>query len=751
MQSTQKPPYDINDMDAAVEYSKQTRQLFRDGKHAEAFAHYQQDPLGGAIKEGTITTQERFVARMYSMRDVQGEPLFPQPDGYELGDLAVGMKVQLAEDGKWQRVRQIVDFEGAGTYVMLDGSTELHKDADLFAMFKEPNAQQYAAVLAFSEKHGRRWKDQLMEMWTKGDYSKRGISTDQAALLQQVRNECGPEWLANERLSRKVEPILAVHSIELAGVTYYDMYEDMPGEHFATRQSVEHHDAPPSCSLAQAMELSIAMLNEADHDGDCHDGKFVPLTVILRDAEGRAVQEYAQHPGSKERAWLKGAPGEAEWSALEEEAKRLEERAHVESGWDNRDTSRGLGNQAMAIRRSVEIAKTLAEYGVSLADLTPKEACDMDAAVEYSNHTRQLFREGKHAEAFAHYQQDPLGGASEAGAMATREQFVAAMYSMRDVHGEPLFPQPDGYRVGDLAVGMKVQVAEDGDWFRIRQLLEVEGHGTFVMVDGSTSLRNASKLWGMYHEPTAEQYAAVLDFREKYGRQWKERMADVWLKGDYSKRGIDGDQAALLQQVRNECGPAWLADTKLNRKVEFDIWGNSDSEYTARRSSERFVDCETPPDGYTKHLIRVNAVNAREAVQLYHFALKEAGGIQYRVSIHSESWDAESRETGYPKARGIEIDSETRTLDDLVCDAQKYGIDSVSSSSLADPYVWFASTSPRQDGAYFKDGIAQRFTLHIHEVNGKEPSTEDYAHLAKKFGIKLSLRHEATADTDIAP
>ena len=488
--------YDINDMDAAVEYSKKTQQLFREGKHAEAFAHYQQDPLGGASGILNIT-QERFVSKMYSMRDVQGEPLFPQPEGHALGDLVVGMKVQLDEGEKWHRVRQIIDFGPSGLHVMLDGSTELHAEDDLFETYNEPNAQQYAAVLAFSEKCGRQWKDRLRNLWMTGNYSKHAISTDQAALLQQVRNQCGPAWLENERLSRKVEPVLAVHSIELAGVTYYDMYEDMPGEHFATRQSVEHHDAPPSCSLAQAMELSIAMLNEADHGGDCYDGKFVPLTVILRDAKGRAVQEYAQHPGSKERAWLTGAPGEAEWSALEEQAKRLEERAHVESGWDNRDTSQGLGNQAMAIRRSVEIAKTLAEYGVSLADLTPQE-------------------------------------------------------------------------------------------------------------------------------------------------------------------------------------------------------------------------------------------------------------VRYTVAVHSESWGNDAREAGEPKARDVEVESETITLNELIREAKKYGIDSVSSLTLTDPYVWFKSSSPAEGREHFETGTDKYFALHVQAVDGKEPTTEHYVDLAGKFGIKLAPRHDATADSDNA-
>jgi hypothetical protein len=332
---------------------------------------------------------------------------------------------------------------------------------------------------------------------------------------------------------------------------------------------------------------------------------------------------------------------------------------------------------------------------------SPYDSNDMDAAVEYSKQTRQLFRDGKLAEAFAHYQQDPLGGASNAGGIATQERFAAQMYSMRDVQGEPLFPQPEGYEHGDLVVGMKVMLAEGEQWKRVRQIIEFEGHGTYVMVDGSTELHNDADLFASFKEPTAQQYAAVLDFSEKYGKQWKDRMADVWLKGDYSKRGIESNQAALLQQVRNECGPDWLANTKLDRKVE--VIKQADTE------------------------------------------------VQYTVSIHSESWDEDALEAGEPQGRAVEVDSETLTLDELVREAEKYGIDSVSSPTLTEPYVWFKSSAPAEDREHFEQGINKFFALHIQAVDGKEPTTENYADLAGKFGVKLAPRHAATADSDLAP
>lgn len=329
----------------------------------------------------------------------------------------------------------------------------------------------------------------------------------------------------------------------------------------------------------------------------------------------------------------------------------------------------------------------------------PYDANDMDAAVEYSKQTRQLFRDGKHAEAFAHYQLDPLGGASAAGDMVTQERFVSHMWAMRDVQGDPLFQQPDGYRQGDLAVGMKVQLGEDQKWERVRHIIDLDSSGIHVMVEGSTTLHKDTDLFASFHEPTSNQYAAVLAFSESHGRAWKDRLMDAWTKGDYGRRGVSTEHAALLQQVRNECGPEWLANTTLDRKSE--VAKDSDAE------------------------------------------------AQYLVSVHSESWDDDAREAGEPAERSIEVDNETLALDELVLEAKIYGIDSVSSPSLDDPYVWFKSSSPTEDAAHFEDGMDKYFTLHIHEVDGKEPTMDHYAALAEKFGINLAPRHEAAAD--IAP
>lgn len=54
---------------------------------------------------------------------------------------------------------------------------------------KMPNANQLAVLKDYATKHGSRWKDKLLSDWTKGK--------SESPLLQQIRNQFGPEWLAS--------------------------------------------------------------------------------------------------------------------------------------------------------------------------------------------------------------------------------------------------------------------------------------------------------------------------------------------------------------------------------------------------------------------------------------------------------------------------------------------------------------------------------------------------------------------------
>lgn len=60
-------------------------------------------------------------------------------------------------------------------------------------MTEKPTPEQKAAVLRFAERNGGRWKAELHCCWMNAAYP----FTPEAdrPLLQQVRNQFGPQWL----------------------------------------------------------------------------------------------------------------------------------------------------------------------------------------------------------------------------------------------------------------------------------------------------------------------------------------------------------------------------------------------------------------------------------------------------------------------------------------------------------------------------------------------------------------------------
>lgn len=58
--------------------------------------------------------------------------------------------------------------------------------------------------------------------------------------------------------------------------------------------------------------------------------------------------------------------------------------------------------------------------------------------------------------------------------------------------------------------------------------------------------------------PTQAQLQAAARFAAHHGRNWKHKLRSLWLDGVPRRYGVFGDDAALLQQLRNQLGPAWL-------------------------------------------------------------------------------------------------------------------------------------------------------------------------------------------------
>jgi hypothetical protein len=56
----------------------------------------------------------------------------------------------------------------------------------------QPTPEQARAVVAFAEREGPQWKAKLHMNWTMASYPD---DRETSHLLQQVRNQLGPQWL----------------------------------------------------------------------------------------------------------------------------------------------------------------------------------------------------------------------------------------------------------------------------------------------------------------------------------------------------------------------------------------------------------------------------------------------------------------------------------------------------------------------------------------------------------------------------
>ena len=59
---------------------------------------------------------------------------------------------------------------------------------------------------------------------------------------------------------------------------------------------------------------------------------------------------------------------------------------------------------------------------------------------------------------------------------------------------------------------------------------------------------------------TSAQLEAVKTWRESFGREWRMKLNEAWITGNY--KGVNKDMAASLQAVRNTHGPDWLRKVK---------------------------------------------------------------------------------------------------------------------------------------------------------------------------------------------
>ena len=60
---------------------------------------------------------------------------------------------------------------------------------------EQPSPEQLEALESFKRSHGSGWKEDLANAWWTG----RDASQPNGHLLRQIRNQFGPQWLANYR------------------------------------------------------------------------------------------------------------------------------------------------------------------------------------------------------------------------------------------------------------------------------------------------------------------------------------------------------------------------------------------------------------------------------------------------------------------------------------------------------------------------------------------------------------------------
>lgn len=124
----------------------------------------------------------------------------------------------------------------------------------------------------------------------------------------------------------------------------------------------------------------------------------------------------------------------------------------------------------------------------------------------------------------------------------------------------------------------------------------------------------------------------------------------------------------------------------------------------------------------------------------------------YVISILCERWTLPYLESGGASTRDIELDRVTFNADDLVRHSRDYGISEPSSTDPSmTPNIWFRSTYPREERAYFEQGVEKYYSLHIHEVNGHPPGSAEYQRVADLVGVRFDqavLRQEQELEQD---
>ncbi len=111
------------------------------------------------------------------------------------------------------------------------------------------------------------------------------------------------------------------------------------------------------------------------------------------------------------------------------------------------------------------------------------------------------------------------------------------------------------------------------------------------------------------------------------------------------------------------------------------------------------------------------------------------------VSVTYEKFLPLDFDEGEASDIGFLVEDEEVNFEDIVHFASQYGFNAAGAS---DSNTWLNSTNADQDREYFEQGIEKFYSLHIQQVDGKQPSAEQIRTIANvifsKAAAPLSLQ-----------
>jgi putative DNA primase/helicase len=235
-------------------------------------------------------------------------------------------------------------------------------------------------------------------------------------------------------------------------------------------------------------------------------------------------------------------------------------------------------------------------------------------------------------------------------------------------------------------------------------------------------------------ELTRPQREALMAFREGTGPEWKDKLSSAWMSGKYT--GVDSNQAALLQQVRNTLGPEWLANLK-----DKDLYITPDRQPEVAKATERtwlavpFPEKDQARAAGAKWDKEAKAWYAPEGAELAkvdRWIPKAAPELAAGASLDPKAEFAKAI-----KAAGLVLDGEP-VMDGKM---QRVPIEDGRSGNRDGAYVGYLDGKPSGHIQNHKTGLKENWTL-----AGQQLSPEQNAQLAAQAQLAKQQRSAELAE-----